>query len=83
MGLTRLENPLKALKAAMNKNVLVKVKDGNEYIGRLVMTDPTMNVVLSNCTELSDNGQSPVAKYGTVFIRGSQILYIAIDYNAK
>jgi small nuclear ribonucleoprotein len=83
MGVPKVENPFKTLKMAMNKNVLVKVKDGYEYVGRLVMVDLTMNVVLSECTEFSDGGRSPIAKYGTVFIRGSQILYVAIDYNPK
>jgi small nuclear ribonucleoprotein len=83
MSASKVENPFKTLKMAMNKNVLVKVKDGYEYVGRLVMVDLTMNVVLSECTEFSDGGRSPIAKYGTVFIRGSQILYVAIDYNPK
>lgn len=81
MSMAKIESPLRTLKMAMNRSVLVKVKDGYEYIGKLAMTDPTMNVVLSDCVEFSDGGKSPIAKYGTVLIRGSQILYIAIDYN--
>ncbi|MEM0453525.1 MAG: LSM domain-containing protein [Sulfolobales archaeon] len=81
MGTTKIDNPFRALKTAINKNVLVKVKDGYEYVGKLVMVDLTMNVVLSGCMEFSDDGKSPIAKYGTVFIRGSQILYIAVDYS--
>ncbi len=82
MGIAKVESPLRALRMAMNKNVLVKVKDGYEYVGKLTMTDSTMNVVLSDCTEFSDEGRSPIARYGTVLIRGSQILYIAVDYNS-
>lgn len=83
MGVTKVESPLRTLRMAMNRNVLVKVKDGYEYTGKLTMTDTTMNVVLSDCIEFSDGGKSPIAKYGTVFIRGSQILYIAIDYSTS
>lgn len=80
MGVTKIDNPFRMLKTAINKNVLVKVKDSYEYVGKLVTVDLTMNVVLNDCVEFSEDGRSPVAKYGTVFIRGSQILYIAIDY---
>lgn len=59
---------------------MVKIKEGSEFVGRLVMTDPTMNVVLEDATEYTDGGKDVVAKYGRIFIRGSQILYISIDY---
>jgi small nuclear ribonucleoprotein len=76
----RTESPLRILRSSINKDILVKVKDGNAYFGRLIMTDPTMNVVLTDCEELSDDREEPVAKYGTVLIRGSQILFIVVDY---
>ncbi len=81
MGIAKVDNPFKTLKTAINKSVLVKVKDGYEYVGKLVMVDFTMNVVLNDCVEFSNDSRSPTAKYGVVFIRGSQILYIAIDYD--
>jgi len=59
---------------------MVKVKEGSEFVGKLVMTDPTMNVVLEDATEYTDGGRDIIAKYGRIFIRGSQILYISIDY---
>jgi small nuclear ribonucleoprotein len=59
---------------------MVKIKEGSEFIGKLVMTDPTMNVVLEDATEYTDGGKDVIAKYGKIFIRGSQILYISIDY---
>ena len=76
----RVETPLKTLRSSVNKDVLVKVKDGNSYVGRLIMTDPTMNIVMTECEELKDREETPIAKYGTVLIRGSQILYIVVDY---
>ncbi|MEL9939876.1 MAG: U6 snRNA-associated Sm-like protein LSm6 [Ignisphaera sp.] len=72
--------PMKLLRGSMNKTVLVKVKENTEFVGKLVMTDPTMNVVLEDATEYKDGGEEVVAKYGRILIRGSQILYICVDY---
>ncbi|MEM1560037.1 MAG: U6 snRNA-associated Sm-like protein LSm6 [Ignisphaera sp.] len=72
--------PLRVLRSSTNKTVMVKVKEGSEFVGKLVMTDPTMNVVLEDATEYTDGGRDIIAKYGRIFIRGSQILYISIDY---
>jgi len=65
---------------ATNKVVLVKLKDGSEYIGRLEQSDGTMNLVLRDCTELKEGTVDPIAKYGRVLIRGSNILFISVDY---
>ncbi len=78
----RTETPLRTLRSAISREVLVKVKDGNAYHGKLIMTDSTMNVVMIDCEELSAD-EKPVARYGTVLIRGSQILYIVLDYTRK
>ena len=72
--------PLKVLRGAMNKTVLVKVKENTEFVGKLIMTDPTMNVVLEEATEYKYGGAEVVAKYGKILVRGSQILYICVDY---
>jgi len=83
MAIQRGESPLRTLRSSVNKDVLVKIKDGNSYYGRLIMTDPTMNVVMTDCEEISDKGGEPIARYGTVLIRGSQILYIIVDYRKQ
>ena len=75
-----MENPLKSLKTATNKVILVKLKNGSEYIGRLEQSDGTMNVVLRDCIETKEGTSEPVAKYGRVLIRGSNILFISVDY---
>ena len=72
-------SPLRILRDAINHTILVKLKDGSEYIGKLEMTDNTMNLVLEDCEEVSE-GKLKV-KYGKVLIRGSQILFISIDYD--
>ena len=80
---TRIESPLRTLRSAINRDVLVKIKDGNAYLGKLIMTDSTMNVVMTDCEELKGDKEEPVARYGTVLIRGSQILYIVLNYSKK
>lgn len=76
----KLENPLKSLRLAVNKVVLVKLKDGSEYVGKLEQADGTMNVVLSDCAELRNDGKEIVAKYGRVLIRGSNVLFVCTNY---
>lgn len=70
--------PLRVLRSAINKEVVVHTKDGLAYAGRLIMTDSTMNVVMRDCREISPEGGHEIAKYGTVLLRGSQILYVVI-----
>ncbi|ABP94407.1 MULTISPECIES: U6 snRNA-associated Sm-like protein LSm6 [Metallosphaera] len=76
----KVENPLKSLRMATNKIVLVKLKDGSEYIGKMEQSDGTMNLVLRDCTEMREGTADPIAKYGRVLIRGSNILFISVDY---
>ncbi len=83
MAIQKAESPLRTLRSSVNKDILVRIKDGNSYYGRLIMTDPTMNVVMTDCEELRGEGEEPVARYGTVLIRGSQILYIIVGYKRK
>jgi len=73
-------NPLKTLQKSVNNKVLVRLKTGHEYIGRLIETDAYMNLVLSEAEELED-GES-VARFGEVFIRGNNILFIKPDITA-
>ncbi|MCC6033210.1 MAG: ribonucleoprotein [Desulfurococcaceae archaeon] len=80
METLRSESPLRVLRSSINKNVLVKVKEGSSYTGQLIFADNTMNLVMINAEEVSDEDLKPVAKYGTILIRGSQILYVVIDY---
>ncbi len=76
---------MRVLKSGIAKGVVVKVKSGSTYIGRLVMVDSTMNLILSECKEVSWSGgdPEPVADYGTVLIRGSQVVYVAVNYELE
>ena len=64
----------------MSKTVMVKLKDGSEFVGRLDLTDGTMNVVLSDAVQVREGSDEPTTKFGKILIRGSQILYISTDY---
>lgn len=69
--------PLKILQKATNNLVLIKLKDGKEYRGRLKEIDVYMNLVLEGAEELDEG--NPTAKFGEVLIRGNNILYIKPD----
>ena len=69
--------PIKLLAKALNNLVLVKLKNKKEFIGRLTEMDVYMNIVLSSAEEIENN--KPVARYGEIFIRGNNILYIKPD----
>jgi len=69
--------PIKILQKATSNLVLIKLKDGKEYRGRLKEIDMYMNLVLEGAEELMDG--TPTAKFGEVLIRGNNILYIKPD----
>jgi small nuclear ribonucleoprotein len=77
------ESPIKVLRSATSKSVMVKLKDGSEFIGRLDITDGTMNVVLSDAVQVKEGSNEPATKFGKILIRGSQILYISTEYGEK
>jgi small nuclear ribonucleoprotein len=67
--------PLDALNAARNKAVLVDLKNGSSYVGKLKAFDIHINVVLEEAEE-HKNGEVK-RKLGTVFIRGDTITIIS------
>ncbi|MFX0069242.1 MAG: LSM domain-containing protein [Promethearchaeota archaeon] len=69
--------PIKVLMKALNNLVLVKLKNRKEFRGRLVEIDVYMNLVLNGAEEIEDG--KPIARYGEVFIRGNNILFIKPD----
>ncbi|MEM3892762.1 MAG: U6 snRNA-associated Sm-like protein LSm6 [Thermofilum sp.] len=78
LGSTVRGNPLDYIRRANGKNILVKLKDGTEYIGRLRFLDRSMNLLLDEAKEVSDTNKL-LANLGTVFIRGSNLLYVSLD----
>lgn len=78
LGSDIVENqPIRILQKAASNLVLIKLKDGKEYRGRLKEIDMYMNLVLEGAEEL-ENG-NPTAKFGEVLIRGNNVLYIKPD----
>lgn len=75
--------PLRYLKEARGNSVLVKLKDGGEYIGILDFSDNTMNLILKDCVELKENTGELKAKHGTILIRGSNILFVSLNYTGE
>lgn len=61
----------------LNKNIVVKLKNGVEYRGRMVKCDTYMNIILEGASEFYES--NPIANYGDVFIRGNNILYINVS----
>jgi len=79
MSKLRYEKPLELLSRLrdIGAEVLVKLKDGSEYVGRIESTDLSMNVILDEAVQVSEDG-SPLVNYGRIFIRGSNIVFVAV-----
>ncbi len=71
---SQTKKPLDILQRSINSEIVVRLKDGTEYNGELIECDSYMNMIISKAIELQ-NGQQ-VARYGEIFIRGNNILYI-------
>jgi small nuclear ribonucleoprotein len=74
----RVVNPLRYLRDAVDSQIYVKLKDGTEYVGQLLVTDSTMNLVLDNSVEVKD-GKQIVARLGKILIRGSMVQYVSFN----
>jgi len=69
--------PLDALNEARNKRVIVELKNGRQYIGKLKSFDMHINTVLDEAEERIDGELK--RKIGTVFIRGDTIILISSE----
>lgn len=67
--------PLDTLNAARNKTVMVDLKNGHRFVGKLKAFDIHINTVLEDAQEF-ENGELK-RKIGTVFIRGDTITIIS------
>lgn len=67
--------PLDALNAARNKTVMIDLKNGLSYVGKLKAFDIHINIVLDDAEEQKE-GETK-RKLGTVFIRGDTITTIS------
>ncbi|MDP7323486.1 MAG: small nuclear ribonucleoprotein [Candidatus Woesearchaeota archaeon] len=67
--------PLDALNSARDKNVIVELKNGKQFLGKLKAFDIHINVVLNDAEE-RENGEVK-RKLGVVFLRGDAIILIS------
>ena len=71
-----MEKPLKILHASLNNRVMVELRAGRGYHGKLDGYDvPHMNLVLKDAEEIIE-GES-AAKHNTVIVRGDNIIYVS------
>ena len=61
----------------INSNVTVKLKNGIKFKGRMVQCDDYMNIIMEGAKEIFKDKQ--LASYGTIFIRGNNVIYITIQ----
>ncbi len=73
--MTEPPRPLDALNKARDKRVIVELKSGKQYIGKLKAFDIHINVVLEDAEEHVNNELQK--KLGVVFIRGDTITTIS------
>ena len=69
--------PLSFLFKNINSTVRVRLKNDSEYRGVLIKCDNYMNLILDNAVEY--NSKEPVAEYGSIFIRGNNIIFISFE----
>ena len=69
--------PLNALTKQLNNYVGIVLKNGVEYRGTMVRCDSHMNLLLDKATERVK--EKLTANYGSVLLRGNNILYICTD----
>jgi len=69
--------PLNVLTKQLNNYVAIVLKSGVEYRGTMTQCDGHMNILLEGATERVDDRLN--ANYGSVLLRGNNILYICVD----
>jgi small nuclear ribonucleoprotein len=77
MSMEPSRKPLNVLTKQLNAYVEIFLKNGIVYGGRMVRCDGHMNVLLNGATEKVDDKLS--ANYGSVLIRGNNVLFIRVD----
>ena len=71
------KKPLNVLVKQLNTNVDITLKNGITYKGHMKKCDGHMNIILEGATE--SKGDKLIANYGSVLVRGNNVLYISIE----
>ncbi|WP_297490184.1 LSm family protein [Thermococcus sp.] len=69
------ERPLDVIHKSLDKDVLVLLKRGSEFRGKLIGYDIHLNVVLADASLMQDGEE--IKKYGKIVIRGDNVLAIS------
>lgn len=73
-----MQPPIRLLEKTLNRTLVIRLKDNRELEGRLKSVDAYMNCELTDATERDHDGNK-VVKYGELFLRGNNILFIKIS----
>lgn len=65
------------LKQVVRKDVRVRLNNGVDYQGTLTCLDGFMNIAMENTNEYENGGLKK--SYGNTFLRGNNVLYIAVS----
>ena len=68
--------PLNLLVRKLQADVSVKLKNDAEYRGKMIDCDSHMNIILDGAREY--RGGDPATNYGSLIVRGSNVLYICV-----
>ncbi len=69
------QRPLDVLNRALGSSVLVGLKGGREFRGKLSGFDMHINLVLEETDEI--HGNETVKRYGMMIIRGDSVIFIS------
>ncbi len=69
-----VKRPFDLLNVAVGKKVVIGLKGGKEFKGKMLAFDVHMNVVLENAE--TKNGEESIT-YKTIFIRGDSLVYLS------
>lgn len=75
--MAEVQRPLDALNLAKGKRVMIELKNGKKFIGKLIAFDIHINVVCDDTEEI-ENGETK-RKIGRAFIRGDTIVLITSE----
>lgn len=73
--MVKVIKPLSVLSQNVNHTVLVELRAGREYRGRLDGFDPHMNLVLRNAEELVED--KTTRKLELAIVRGDNVVYVS------
>ena len=74
---TTSKRPLTVLQKNTKKDVIVTLKSGVEYRGKMENVDSYMNLIMTDAEEL--NQGKIVGKFGRVIVRGNNVLFIKLE----